>query len=124
MRTLTQLIRLYPTIHRSSGTNIAAFCLRHLSGSSPCRTNLDVKCALAELYAILPLTGGKVGAINQWRHALNETLAFGWDSYLSLRTTFPIHGMFNIFNERILTSRQDKLFGLLLQAPILNSLYP
>ena len=98
MKTLTQLVELYPNIHRTSCANLTAFCLRYLNGSSPSRTNTDIKCAVAELYAILPLTGGKVGAINLWRKSLDETLAFGWNAYLSLRTTFPVQGMFYKFS--------------------------
>ena len=48
--------------------------------------------AASQLFAALPTIGGKVGAVNFWRKSLDETLAFGWEAFLSLRTTFPTEG--------------------------------
>ncbi|KAF8969481.1 rRNA processing/ribosome biogenesis-domain-containing protein [Flammula alnicola] len=90
METLTRLIPLYPTTHRASSAALSAFALRYLNGSVTGLTNQKLTQAASQLYAVLPLTGGKVGAVNLWRKSLEETLAFGWEAFYSLRTTFPI----------------------------------
>jgi hypothetical protein len=48
--------------------------------------------AASELYSVLHLTGGKVGSIKLWRKSMDESLAFGWDAFMSLRTTFKHPG--------------------------------
>lgn len=58
--------------------------------------------AASRLYAVIPLTGGKVGAVNLWRKSLEETLAFGWEAFYSLRTTFPLPGTMSNHSYRIL----------------------
>lgn len=35
-----------------------------------------------------------MGATNLWRKSLDETLAFGWDAFFALRTTFRDGGSF------------------------------
>jgi len=90
MDTLSQLIANYPTTHRGSHNQIEAFTLRHINGSAPTPTNSEIIQAAARLYATLPLTGGKVGSVTVWRKLVDDTLAFGWDSFYSLRTTFPV----------------------------------
>lgn len=90
METLTRLIPFYPTTHRASSTALSAFTLRYLNGSPTGFTNEAILSAASQLYAVLPLTGGKVGATNLWRKSLDETLAFGWEAFYCLRTTFPI----------------------------------
>ena len=92
MKTLAHLIILYPTAHRASSANITAFCLRYLSDSSSSWNNIDIMNAASELYSVLHVTGGKVGSINLWRKSVDQTLAFGWDAFLLLRTTFNHKG--------------------------------
>ncbi|KJA29888.1 hypothetical protein HYPSUDRAFT_31915 [Hypholoma sublateritium FD-334 SS-4] len=94
METLTRLIPLYPTTHRASSTTLSGFTLRYLNGSPTGFTNEAILSAASQLYAVLPLTGGKVGATNLWRKSLDETLAFGWEAFYCLRTTFPTEGQF------------------------------
>ncbi|KAF9534746.1 rRNA processing/ribosome biogenesis-domain-containing protein [Crepidotus variabilis] len=89
METLTRLIRLYPTAHRVASTQLMNFTLHYLNGSPTTQGNVEVVNKAAELYATLPLTGGKVGGVNLWRKSLEETLVFAWDAFLALRTTFP-----------------------------------
>ena len=43
--------------------------------------------AASRLYSVLLVTGGKVGAANVWRKALDDTLGFGWNALASLRRT-------------------------------------
>lgn len=93
METLTRLIRLYPTAHRVASTQLMNFTLHYLNGSPTTQGNVEVVNKAAELYATLPLTGGKVGGVNLWRKSLEETLVFAWDAFLALRTTFPAQGM-------------------------------
>ena len=49
----------------------------------------------SRLYAVLSVTGGKVGAASLWRKSVDETLSIGWASFHALRTTFPNDGMIN-----------------------------
>ena len=65
-----------------------ALALQHTSGGAP-PARRDVASAL---FAVLPLTGGKAGAAALWRKAVDETVAFGWDSLRTLRTTYPVAG--------------------------------
>ncbi|KAH9482766.1 hypothetical protein JR316_0004866 [Psilocybe cubensis] len=92
LNTLSCVIKLYPTAHRASNTVLSALALRHLSGSSQGPTSSELLEAASGFFAVLPLTGGKVGAINLWRKSFDETLAFGLEAFHALRTTFPIGG--------------------------------
>lgn len=96
METLTRLIPLYPTTHRASSGALSAFTLRYLNGSPTGFTNESILRSASQLYATIPLTGGKVGAVNLWRKSLEETLAFGWEAFYSLRTTSLIEGKITI----------------------------
>jgi hypothetical protein len=49
--------------------------------------------ATSRLYAVLSVTGGKVGAASLWRKSMDEILSIGWASLHALRTTFPKDGM-------------------------------
>ncbi len=49
--------------------------------------------ATSRLYAVLSVTGGKVGAASLWRKSVDEILSIGWASFHALRTTFPNDGM-------------------------------
>lgn len=80
---------IYPNAHRATFGNLSALALSFLNGSYPIQTAAPVMEAAARLYSILHLTGGKVGAASLWRKALDDTLAFGWEAFFGLRTTFP-----------------------------------
>ncbi|KIK04644.1 hypothetical protein K443DRAFT_675661 [Laccaria amethystina LaAM-08-1] len=88
LRTLAHLIPLYPTTSRASYPALSNLTLQFLNGSASSPTNITLLESASQLYAILHLTGGKVGATNLWRKSLDETLAFGWDGFFALRTTF------------------------------------
>jgi hypothetical protein len=49
--------------------------------------------ATSRLYAVLSVTGGKVGAASLWRKSVDEILSIGWASLHVLRTTFLNDGM-------------------------------
>ncbi|THH14397.1 hypothetical protein EW146_g5930 [Bondarzewia mesenterica] len=89
INSLAQVIPLFPTLHRALHAPLTAFTLRELNGSAPKPTNESLLNASSRLYAVLPVTGGKVGAANLWRKSLEDTLAFVWNALLALRTTFP-----------------------------------
>ena len=90
METLSRLIPFYASAHRASATTLNDFALRYLSGSACSPTNNQIALAASKLYAILPVTAGKVGSVTSWRKSLDETLSFAWNAYLCLRTTSPI----------------------------------
>jgi len=92
METITCLVTIYPTTHRTCSSALTTLALGYLNGSPSGRTNQDLMNAASQLFAALPMIGGKVGACNFWRKSLDETLAFGWEAFLSLRTTFPTEG--------------------------------
>ncbi|KAG6854907.1 hypothetical protein C0991_012097 [Blastosporella zonata] len=89
LATLTHLVPLYPTLYRASHTTLSTLALRFLNGSAPIPTSNSLLKAASKLYTVLHFTGGKVGAANLWRKSVDETLAFGWNAFLALRTTFP-----------------------------------
>ncbi|KAJ6598852.1 rRNA processing/ribosome biogenesis-domain-containing protein [Mycena vulgaris] len=92
LSTLALIIPLYPTLHKASHSALSTLCLGLLNGSPFKPPNAALRSAASRLYAILHFTGGKVGAANLWRKAVDETLAFGWTSFLSLRSTFLVDG--------------------------------
>jgi len=53
--------------------------------------------ATSRLYAVLSVTGGKVGAASLWRKSVDEILSIGCPSLHALRTTFPNDGMIQFF---------------------------
>ncbi|TFY78724.1 hypothetical protein EWM64_g5294 [Hericium alpestre] len=110
---LSQLIPLYPTLHRASHGSLLAFCLRKLNGSAPQSSNAQTLASAARLYAVLPVTGGKVGAANLWRSSVDDTLKFGWEALAGLRTTFTA-------DDRLaaLQSRQDAAGDPLVIVPL------
>ncbi|KAF6762174.1 rRNA processing/ribosome biogenesis-domain-containing protein [Ephemerocybe angulata] len=87
--TLARLIPIYPNAHRATFGHLSGLALSFLNGSYPRPTSTPLLEAAARLYSILHLTGGKVGAANLWRKALDDNLAFGWEALNSVRTTFP-----------------------------------
>lgn len=94
LTTLTRLIPHYPTLHRASHAALSALSLRFLSGTAPAPTSAPLLKAASQLYTVLHLTGGKVGAANLCKKSVDETLAFGWTAFLSIRSTFPHQGIF------------------------------
>lgn len=80
---------IYPNAHRATFANFHGLSLSFLNGSYPRSTPTTLMEAAARLYCILHLTGGKVGAANLWRKALDDNLVFGWEAFFALRTTFP-----------------------------------
>jgi len=83
---------IYPNAHRPAFANLNSLALGFLNGSYPRPNPTPVMEAASRLFSILHLTGGKVGAATLWRKALDDTLAFGWDAYAAVRTTFPMEG--------------------------------
>jgi hypothetical protein len=92
LTTLARLVPLYPNLHRPSYAALSALPLRFLSGNAPIPINKTLLEAASRLYATLHFTGGKVGAANLWRKALDETLGFIWSAFFALRSTFPTEG--------------------------------
>jgi len=92
IETITCLVTAYPTTHRTCSNALTTLALGYLNGTPSGRTNQDLMNAASKLFAALSMIGGKVGAVNLWRKSLEETLAFGWEAFLCLRTTFPIEG--------------------------------
>ena len=92
IETLTHLIQVYPSLHRSLHTGISTMTLQYLNGSSPQPMPPAIVAAASQLYSILHLTGGKVGAANLWRKSFDDTINFSWTSLSRLRTTFRTPG--------------------------------
>ncbi|KAF7288291.1 RIX1 domain-containing protein [Mycena chlorophos] len=92
LSTLTRLIPLYPTLHRASQNALSSLCFTFLNGNPFKPPNHKLTTAASQLYAVLHLTGGKVGAANLWRKSVDDALAFAWSSFSSLRTTFLVDG--------------------------------
>lgn len=88
LNALTELIPLYPSLHRALQQQISALTLKCLNGSTPRPTSSDLLEAASSLYSVLHLTGGKVGGTSYWRKSLEDTLAFAWDAFHRLRSTF------------------------------------
>lgn len=88
IRSLAQLIPLYPSLHKALSQRLFALCHGIFSGSIHRATD-DLLDASADLYAVLHFLGGKVGGANLWRTCLDEVLQFSWSAWLSLRTTSP-----------------------------------
>ncbi|KAJ3551411.1 hypothetical protein NM688_g4721 [Phlebia brevispora] len=92
MEALAHLVPLYPTLHRTLLPSMSSMSLRFLNGSAPKPMSPELSQAASKVYAVLHHTGGKVGAANQWRKSLDDTLAFAWGAFLGLRTTFKNTG--------------------------------
>jgi hypothetical protein len=84
---LTRLVPLYPTLHRASNASLTALCMRLLEESASGKSYGTIAEAAANLYAVLPCTGGKAGAASLWRSALEENMTFTMNAMGSLRTT-------------------------------------
>ncbi|KAF7352611.1 Pre-rRNA-processing protein rix1 [Mycena venus] len=92
LSTLALIIPLYPTLHKTLHSALSALCLGFLNGNPFKPSNGPLATTASRLYAVLHFTGGKVGAANLWRKSIDDTLAFGWTSFLSVRSTFLVEG--------------------------------
>ncbi|KZT29266.1 hypothetical protein NEOLEDRAFT_1127941 [Neolentinus lepideus HHB14362 ss-1] len=92
LNTLTMIVPLHPTLHKVLHASLSTLALHHLNGSAPTPISSDLVKASSRLYAVLHFTGGKVGAVGQWRKSLDNTLAFTWEAFHALRSTFPSGG--------------------------------
>ncbi|KAG8218676.1 hypothetical protein J3R82DRAFT_4343 [Butyriboletus roseoflavus] len=88
IRTLAQLVPLYPSLHKALSQRLYALCHQIFSGSVRHATDCLLD-ATVNLYAALHFLGGKIGGANLWRTCLDEVLQFSWSAWLALRTTFP-----------------------------------
>lgn len=62
--------------------------MRFLDGNPHTPIPSPLLSIASRLYCVIHVTGGKVGASNHWRKALDETLKFGTNAVWCLRTTF------------------------------------
>ncbi|KAK7695777.1 hypothetical protein QCA50_000414 [Cerrena zonata] len=90
--TLSQLIPLYPTLHRALQNALTKLTLKFLNGSAPKPMSSEILSSASKLYSLLHYTGGKVGAAAQWKKSMDDTIAFAWGSLVNTRTTFPASG--------------------------------
>ena len=88
LETLSQLVLLFPSSHKQLHASLSALTLKHLNGSSPAPSSIRLVAAASKLYAVLPCTGGKVGASNLWRKSVDETLEFTQDALSWLKADF------------------------------------
>jgi hypothetical protein len=86
---------MYPAQHKANHSNFSAQSLKILGGSAPKPIDRALLQAAARLYTTLHLTAGKVGAPGMWRQNVEETIAFAWEAFVGLRTTFPENGEFS-----------------------------
>lgn len=85
LETLTQMVLLLPSPHKQLHSPLSALALRHLNGSSPAPSPKELVIVASKLYAVLPGTGGKVGASNMWKKSVDETLEFTQNALSWLR---------------------------------------
>lgn len=85
---LSVLVPLYPTLYKALHGRLSAFCLRRFNCSAGQPMDRPVAQATSRLYAVLSVTGGKVGAASLWRKSVDEILSIGWASLHALRTSF------------------------------------
>jgi hypothetical protein len=90
---LSALVPLYPTLHKTLHGRLSTLCLRQISGSAGHLTDGSLARAASRLYSVLPLTGGKVGSTTLWRKSVDEVVALTWASLQALRTTFRKDGL-------------------------------
>ncbi|KAF9006544.1 rRNA processing/ribosome biogenesis-domain-containing protein [Cyathus striatus] len=102
--TLHRLVPVYPAAHRASHSALSKLALIHLNGNTSGTSQRSLVEACSALYCVLHFTGGKVGASGLWRNSFDETLNFGWSSFLALRTTFPSS---DFHNSREQNSHED-----------------
>ncbi|OBZ65680.1 hypothetical protein A0H81_14314 [Grifola frondosa] len=104
-----QPMPLYPTLHRALYGALSNLALKYLNGSAPSPTPQALVDTSSGLYAVLHLTGGKVGATNLWRKSLDDTLGFAWGAFSQMRTTYPDHGSKSSFRDH---SKEDPIIAV------------
>lgn len=92
LKALTRLIPLYPTLHRAQLATLQKLTLAFLNGSHPTTYSTSVVSEASKLYAVLPLTAGKVGAAGAWRKSVDETVMAAKNALGYLRTTLEGEG--------------------------------
>lgn len=115
MRTLAQLVPLYPSLHKALSQRLYALCNQIFTDSVHHATDSLLDAAV-NLFAVLHFLGGKVGGINLWRNCLDEILQFSWSAWLTLRTTFPTSAQLGHKAMEFLRSADGKLPNTLLHA--------
>ncbi|KAF8557047.1 hypothetical protein OG21DRAFT_1505880 [Imleria badia] len=115
IRTLAQLVPMYPSLHKALSQRLFALCHQIFSGSVHHATD-SLLDATVDLYAVLHFLGGKVGGTNLWRNCLDEALRFSWSAWLTLRTTFPTSAQLSHKAIAYLRSPDGKLPSPLSQA--------
>ena len=88
METLTELVLLFPSLHKQLHASLSTLALKYLNGSSPAPSSKRLVTTASKLYAVLPCTGGKVGASSLWRKSLDETLEFTQSALSWLKAEF------------------------------------
>ncbi|KAI5119513.1 hypothetical protein M0805_002449 [Coniferiporia weirii] len=89
--TLSVIVPLYPSLHRSLATALSTLSLNLLNGSSTPISSAVVKSA-SKLHACLHTTGGKVGGASLWRKSVDDTILFCSAAVNALRTTYVAEG--------------------------------
>jgi hypothetical protein len=87
------LVPLYPTLYKALHGRLSTLCVRQFNGSAGQPSDHSLVQAASRLYSVLPLTGGKVGAVSLWRKSVDEVLSIGWASLYAVRTTYPHDGL-------------------------------
>ncbi|KAH8999168.1 hypothetical protein EDB92DRAFT_1932569 [Lactarius akahatsu] len=85
---LSALVPLYATLHKTLHGRLSALCLRQIGVSAGYPTDSSLTRAASCLYSVLPATGGKVGSTTLWRKSVDEVMVLSWASLHALRTTF------------------------------------
>ena len=91
--TLTQIVPLYPTLHRQLANKLSSTSLNLLNGS-PVGTSASVVSSASKLHACLHTTGGKVGSAGLWRKSVDDTISFCFTAAAALRTTSRSEGSY------------------------------
>ena len=91
LESLTEIVRVFPTSHRSMTDPLSRLCLRILDGSTR-STPSSIASAASRLYASLHVTGGKVGGSALWRKGVDETIVFVRKALGNLRTSYAVEG--------------------------------
>ncbi|KAI0268321.1 rRNA processing/ribosome biogenesis-domain-containing protein [Gloeopeniophorella convolvens] len=109
---LSDLVLLYPGLHKALHGRLSAFCLRLFNGPPPERSEDESLIRAASyLYSALPVTGGKVAAAGLWKKSVDEVLSIGWGAFLAVRTTFAHDGNIDVESAPPNIPRQNQAFG-------------
>lgn len=90
---LSALVPLYATLHKTLHGRLSTLCLRQIGGSAGHPADGSLARAACSLYSVLPVTGGKVGSTTLWRKSVDEVVTLTWASLHALRTTFQKDGL-------------------------------